>query len=186
MRLLDQPLGAPLVLRIAIGVEEQEGERLGAVAHRLRRRGQKLCLVERDQHPAAPSHALIDLEPHRPANQRLVLAEEQVVGFRPVDAADLVDVAKAPRGEQRAAGAFALQQRIDRNRGAVQEQRGIGERASGVVEGAMHAVDQPGWRRQHLAEPQFAGLAGQHCHVGERAADIGGDPQAIGCETTGC
>ena len=124
--LLHDLLRADLVRRVAVGVQEQDGDRLHAGRDRLARDPAHLLLVERDQHRALRVHPLHDLEAHVAVDQRRVLLEEQVVGLRPVDAADLVDVAEALRGQQRAARALALQDGVDGDRGAVQEQpRGV-------------------------------------------------------------
>ena len=80
------------------------------------------CFVERRLDLAVGQHALLDLEAQRALDQRLVLLEEQIVGVRPVDAADLVDVAKAFGDEQRGLGAGALEDGVDGDGRAVQEQ----------------------------------------------------------------
>jgi hypothetical protein len=82
----------------------------------------KMVLVELDEDAALGIDALAQLEAQRPLDQRLVLAKEQIVGFRPVHPADLVDVAEPLRDEERRARAGALQHGIDRDRGAVQEE----------------------------------------------------------------
>ncbi len=64
----------------------------------------------------------LHLEAQRALDQRLVLLEEEIVGIGPVDAADLVDVAKALGDEQRGLGAGALEDGIDGDGRAVQEQ----------------------------------------------------------------
>ena len=139
-----------------------------------------LLLVERDQHRALRVHPLHDLEAHVAVDQRRVLLEEQVVGLRPVDAADLVDVAEALRGQQRAARAGALQDGVDRDRGAVQEQpRGVEARA-GLADAVLDAGDQPLRRGQRLAEAERAGRLVERGDVGERAADVGGQADRRG------
>ena len=54
-----------------------------------------LGVVERLVDLAVGQHALVHFEAQRPLDQRHVLLEEQIIGVRPIDAADLVDVAKA-------------------------------------------------------------------------------------------
>ena len=65
---------------------------------------------------------LANLETQRSFDQRLVLFEEKIIGFRTVDAADLIDVAKALGDQQRAAGAFALEDGVDGDRGTVEQE----------------------------------------------------------------
>ena len=141
---------------------------------RVPRHRQHLLLVERDQHRALRVHPLHDLEAQIAVDQRRVLVEEQVVGLRPVDAADLVDVAEALRGEQRAFRAAALQDGVDRDRGAVQEHPRRREARAGLADAALDAGDEPLRRGQRLAEPERAGGLVERRHVGEGAADVGG------------
>jgi hypothetical protein len=85
-----------------------------------------------------------------------VLVEEQVVGVGPVHAADLVDVAEALGDQQRGVGARALQQRVDRDGRAVQEQVAVAQVDVGAVQGGLDAVDQRAVGGQRLAEQQLA------------------------------
>ena len=96
-------LGALLVHRIAVGMQEQDRNGLYALRHRLLHGRANLRVVELDQHGALRVDPLHDLEAQSRLDQRLVLAEAEIVGLRPVDAADLVDVAEALGGEQCAA-----------------------------------------------------------------------------------
>ena len=66
-------------------------EQLHALADRVEYGGAHLILVELDQHPAVRVHALADLVAQVALDQRLVAAEEKIVGFRAIDPADLVD-----------------------------------------------------------------------------------------------
>ncbi len=115
---------------------------LTAVAER---RLENLLLVERDQHLALGVHALRHLEAQVALDQRLVLLEEQIVGVGPVDAADLVDVAEAlASSAARSRGAGALQDGVDRDRRAVQEQLRRGEaRCRPCATPLLDAGDEP-------------------------------------------
>ena len=53
------------------------------------------------------------LKPQGAFDQRFMLLKEQIVCIRPVDATDLVYVAKALGYEQRSSGAGAFEHRID-------------------------------------------------------------------------
>jgi hypothetical protein len=106
--------------------------------------------------------------------------KEQIVGFRAVDAADLVDVAKALRGEQRASGAGALQDGVDGDRRAVQKQSRIGEGRSGLANAGGNAIDQARRRRERLAEAEFAGPLVERGNVGECAPYIRRQADSIG------
>ena len=138
-----------------------------------------LGLVERPVDLAVGQHPLLDLEAQRPLDQRHMLAEEQIVGVRPVDAADLVDVAKAFGDDERGAGAGALQHRIDGDRRAVQEQAGRRRsRLPAFSTPALMPSTSRLRRRERLAERQRAGAVVEHRDVGEGAADIGREPDA--------
>src|SRR3989442_1080019 len=78
-----------------------------------------LVLGERNEDLALRVHALANLVAQVALDQGLVAAEEKVVGLRPVDPADLVDVAKSSCGEQRTARARALEDGIDGDGGAM-------------------------------------------------------------------
>ena len=73
----------------------------------------------------------------RALDQRLMLLEKQIVRVRPVDPADLVDVAETLGGDQRGLGAGAFQQGVDRDGRAVKEQRRRGEVAAGLVDASV-------------------------------------------------
>ena len=66
-------------------------------------------------HLAGAEHSFGDLDGEMARHQRLVALEQQIIGFRPVAAADGVDVAGAFGDDQRRFGALALDQRIDRD-----------------------------------------------------------------------
>ena len=165
-------LDALLVGRIGVGMEKQDGDRLNALPDRVGDDAADLVLIERDQHGALGVDALADLVAQIPRDQRLVPLEEQVVGFRAVDAADLVDVAEALGGQQGAARAGALQERVDGDRGSVEEELGRLEMRAGLGDAVLDAVDQPQRRRQRLAEPQLAGRLVEGRDVREGPAHI--------------
>src|SRR5215467_13710147 len=110
-----------LVRGVAVGMQEQDGDRLYALPHRVGHGGAHLILVELDQHLAVRVHALADLVAQVALDQWLVAAKEEVVGFWPIDAADLVDIAEALRGEERARRSRPLQNGVDRNGRAVKK-----------------------------------------------------------------
>ena len=175
MVLLQDRLGARLVRRAGVAVDEQDRGSFDAALVEFRAERRDLRFVERLLDLAVGKHALLDLEAQRALDQRRVLLEEQIIGVRAVDAPDLVDVAKAFGDQQRGFRAGALEDRVDRHRRAMQEQAGRAIVAAGLLDPAVDAVDQPLWRRQRLAEGQRAGLVVEHRNVGEGAADIGGE-----------
>ncbi len=168
-------LGARLVCRIGVTVDEHDGDGVHAETRHLVAQALDLGLVERDQNVAVGAHALPGLEAQRALDQRHVLLEEQVVGVGPVDAADLVDVAESLGGDQRGLRTRTFEDGVDRDRRAVKEQVCRLVIAAGFLDAIADAVDQPLWCRQRLAKGELAALVVKHRDVGERAADIGSE-----------
>jgi hypothetical protein len=178
MARLQNHLGARLVIGPGVAIEEQDGAGLDAEPAQLLAQPGNLALVERPVDLAVGQHPLLDFEPQCPLDQRHVLLKEQVVGVRPVDAADLVDVAKSFGDHERGAGAGSLQHRVDRDRRAVQEQARRREVAARLGDACVDAVDQPVRRRQRLAEDKLAGPVIEDRDVRKRPPDIGRKPHA--------
>ena len=175
---LDQLLGAHLVTGIAVAVEEQDRDRFDAEAVELRREGRNFGLVERDVDVAVGQDSLPRLEAQRALDQRLVFLEEQVVGIRPVDAADFVDVPKAFGDDEGGLGTSAFQNSVDGHRRAMEEQPGVRIGGSRMGDGSRDSLNQMMWRRQRLAELDVPGRGIERRHIREGAADVGGEPQA--------
>ena len=97
---LQNCLGAPLVIGVGIAVEEEDGGRFDAKPLKLLAERRDFGVVERRIDLAVGQHAFLHFEAQRPLDQRHVLLKEQVIGIRPVDAADLINVAKAFGDEQ--------------------------------------------------------------------------------------
>ncbi len=175
---LQDRFGARLVPALGVAVEEQDRGRLDAASLQQAPEARDLILVERRLDLAVGEHAFFDLEAQRALDQRFVLLEEQIVRIGPVDPADLVDVAEAVGDEQRSPRALALQDGVDRDGRAMQEQPGRAVVAPGLGDARIDALDQPLRRRQHFAEAELAGAIVEHGNVGEGAADVGGETKA--------
>jgi hypothetical protein len=178
MALLDDRFHALLVRGIAVGVQEQDGDRLYALPHRVGHGGAHLILIELDQHLAVRVHALADLVAQVALDQWLVAAKEEVVGFRPIDAADLVDVAKALGGKERARRPRPLQNGVDRNGGTVKEKPRAGELRAGLRHPTLHAGDEPRRSCERLSEAELPGDLVEGGHVGEGPAHVGRQPNS--------
>jgi hypothetical protein len=144
---LQDRLGARFMVALGVAVEKQDRGRLHAEPREHAAERLDLLLVERSLDFAVGQHALLDLEAQRPLDQRLVLVEEQIVGIRPVDAADLVDVAEALGDEERGLGALALQDGIDGDGGAVEKQSSGLVIAARLLNPGVDPLDQPLRRR---------------------------------------
>ena len=103
MVLFQNRLGALFVIGIRIAIQKQDGGGFDAELFELLAERRDFVFIQRRIDLAVGQHALVDLEAQRPLDQRHVLLEKQIVGVGPVDAADLVDVAKALGDEQRRA-----------------------------------------------------------------------------------
>ena len=81
MALLDESLRhrPPLMRGVAVGVQEQDGDRLHPLLDSIGDGGAHLLLVERDQHLALRVDTLADLVAQVALDQRLMPAEEQIV-----------------------------------------------------------------------------------------------------------
>ena len=173
MVLLQDRLRACFVVVPGIAVEKQDRSRLHAKPIQHAAEARDLRVVERCLDFAVGQHPLLDLEPQRPLDQRLVLAEIQIVRVRPVDAPDLVDVAETLGNKECGLGAFALQNGIDGDGRAMEKQPGGLVAAAGLFDPGIDAFDQTVRCRQRLAECQLAGSLVEDRDVGEGAADIG-------------
>ena len=178
MAFLDDLFHALLVRVVAVGMQEQDGDRLYALPHRVGHGGAHLIFIELDQHLAMRIHALADLVAQVALDQWLVAAKEEVVGFRPIDAADLVDVAEALRGEERGRRPRPLQNGVDRNGGAVKEKTRAGELRAGLNNPTLHAGDEPRRRCERLSEAKLPGRLVEGGHVGEGPAHVGRQPNS--------
>src|SRR5262249_49180266 len=137
-----------------------------------------LFLVELDQHLAVRVHALADFVAQVALDQRLVAAEEEIVGLRPIDAADLVDVAEALGGEERAWRACALQNGVDRDGPTVKEQARAGKPRAGLRTPILHAGAEARGGRERLSEAKLAGRLVEGGDIGEGPAHVGRQPNS--------
>ncbi len=154
-------------------MQKQDGDRLRAPRNGIGQGCAHLGLIELDQHLALGVDALAHLVAQIALDQRRVPPEEQIVRLRPVDAADLVDVAETLRGDERAVRAGALENGVDRDGGAVQEQRRRAKAQAGLAHAGLDPGDQRRRRGQRLAELERAGRLVEGGNIGEGAADIG-------------
>ena len=170
-------LGALFMIGVGVAVEKQNSAGLDAEFLQLDAKRRDLLIVERGVDLAVREHPLVDFETQRPFDQRHMLAEKQVIGVRPVDASDLVDVAETLGDQQRRARTGALQHRVNGNRGAVQKQRRRTIVAASLGDARGNTFDQMRRRRQRLAEGQLPGFFVKDGNIRKGTADIRGKPQ---------
>jgi hypothetical protein len=169
------------VRRVAIRVQEQDRHRFDAVLHRLGDDVAHLIFVDRDQHPALGIHPLTNFVASRPLDQWNMALEEEVIGFRPVDPTDLIDVAKSLCRQQDGPRAAAFEDRVDRNGRAMQKKLRFGKARSRLADTRGDTVDQTARGRERFAEPQGTRGLVVHGDIGERAADIRRQPCLMFC-----
>ena len=164
---------APLVLGIDVGVQQAHRDRLAAERVDLADRRVDGGLVERLEHLAARQHALADFQGQVAVDQRLRPVEEEIEGFDAVGAADGVDVAETGGGQQRGAGALALQHGVDGDGRAMQDFVDDGGLAVGELDAGGDAAGRVRRNRRCFRGHDLAvDIADQ---VGERASDIHAD-----------
>ena len=178
---------AALMARVAVSVQEHHRHRRNALLRQVLGQSQHLGFFQGDVDLAGGQHALRDLKAQIALDQRRVLAVAQVEGVGPVDAPDLIDVAKAAGGDQRGWRAAALEHGVDRHRRAVQEEVSLREGHASFVQAGEDAVDQLAWGAQGFAQKQAPLAFVEGGDIGEGAADVGGGAQAcMGAHASGC
>ncbi len=165
----------PLVIRVGMGMQKahrhrldlERAQRVHDLAHLVRH--------QRDHDLAAGPDPFRDLEAQMARHQRRRLLPQRIVEPRHADPAQLQHVAKAAGGQQRAARALALQDRVGGDGAAMQhgiEAGGIERQLAGELRHALHDRRSIVVRsRGQLVAGHQAGV-GDEGHVGERAADI--------------
>ncbi len=176
---LDFGLQADFVVRVGIGVQQADGDRLYALGAEQRQRLVERGKVQRRDLVAVIIHPLDDLAAEIALHERGRLLVSEIEEVRPVTAADLDGIAKALGGDQPDLGALALGQRVDDDRGAMGEEIDRADIDLGLfqnVENALFKIRRRGvgFFRAHGLDAGFkVGL--EIDEVGEGAADIGRD-----------
>ena len=179
-----QPLGErvadrPLVRRVRVGVQQDDGDRLGL--ERRDRVGEPLRVLERAQH-AVGAHALGRGHAPLGRDERRRPRGAQAVEVGARLAAELDDVGEALGGDEHGARAAALEQRVGRDGHAVREDLDVGGARAGALEHGLHrgehALGLVGGRRRRLGGDQPP--AGDEDGVGERPADVDAEEHVSG------
>ncbi len=171
---------AALVLRIAVGVDEQDRHRPDAVRLRLLQRRAHRGEIGLPLERAVGAHAFVDLDDALEQHFRLDDLPGENFWARLV--ADLQRIAKTPRGDEDGALALALQQRVGGDRGAhlhradATGRDGLAGFEAEEIADALHggvAVGLGVFRQQLVGGQPAVRMAADH--VGEGAAAI--DPE---------
>jgi len=131
-----------LVVRIAVGMQEQDRDRLDLLALEPLRYGFEFIFIEILKHAPCCVDALVNFDPQCTLDQWPVLAEEQIVRFRAVHSTDLIDVAEPTCGNEGGVRTLALEQCVDGHRCAMQEQPRRSELGTGLADRGTHALDE--------------------------------------------
>ncbi len=161
--------------RVAVAVDEADHDGLDALLAKLLRGLRDLVLVERRQDLAAGPDPLGDDLAVAAPDERAILPGHLLVDrvvLGPLVPRDVEDVAVAAGRDEPDRGAVVLEERVRRDRRAVEERVDCGR----VAVGGAHSLDQTlggvGGGRGHLVDPDLGGLRVRDDDVGERPADV--------------
>ena len=171
-----------LVGGVGVAVQEADGDRLDALVAQLGDQPGHRLGIRRLVRRSVGVRALVDFEPQVARHERRGQLQKQVVELVAMLARDLVGIAEAARREQCGAGAFALDDGVGDQRGAVDDAVHVGGLGLAALERlAQHLGDghrRIGRRGQDLADGEVAGRVVDQDQVGEGAADVDADPVA--------
>ncbi len=171
----DHVAGGALVGGIDVGVQEADRHRLDALGRQHAASFRDAGAIERHVHLTRRQHALVHLTGEMARHQRPMTMEQQIVGLRPVAAADDVHVAGAAGDDQAGLGALAFDQRVDGDGRAVDQLVDGGGGEAALADAVDDALHQLGRRGQALGLDEPAGGIIEPDQVGEGASDIDGD-----------
>ena len=171
----------PLVGRVDVGVEEADGDRLRPHGLDVAGEGVEVGLGRRREDPPIGRGPLHELERPVPGHRGLRELDLQVVHVVPVLVADEQGVAEAARRHERRPARPSLDQRVGDERGGVDDggrdlarpHAGLGQQRGHA---AAHALQRRGRGRQRLVDHDPSRRGVQQDDVGERAADVHGEP----------
>ncbi len=161
---------------VDIGMQQADRERLHALVDEGRDHAPGLALVERSQHAALGQQPLGDFAAEMSRHERGRRVDEQVVHVVAALGADLERVAEACGRQQRRAGALSLDQRIGRERGAVDDGANGALGHPGVAQQRLHtlldALRRILRRRQDLPDTHGARRLVDDDEIRERPSDV--------------
>ena len=169
----------PLMHRVAVGVEKDDGDGLHPPGPAVFRDGRDLGLGQRTYHASIRSDSLGDLEPEGAGHEGVRRAGSEIVEVRPVAAPDLQHISEPARGDQRSAHALALENGVDDGGTAMHEEAGVTRLDAGGGH-LVNDVDDPlGMimrRGEALGGEERARCLVETHEIGEGAANVGRDP----------
>ena len=166
------PADFDLMARVGVGVQQADRDRLDPLLGERPGAGFHLGPVQRREHVPAGLHALVDLEGQAARDQRAGPVEKEVVGFRPIAAADDVNIARPARHQQRGLRPGPLDERVDRDRRAVDQQSNRVDIEPALADAIDDAPGEIVRRGQAFRVEVPAARRVEPDQVGERTADI--------------
>ena len=109
-----------------------------------------------------------------------MLAVPQIERIGTVDPPDFIDVTKPLGGDECHARARALEHGVDGDGGAVQKKIGFRQMRTGLGDPGIDAIHEARRRGQGLAKQQLTRAFVKRSHIGEGAANVGGNAKACG------
>jgi hypothetical protein len=180
-RLPEDGFDAVLVFRIGVAVHQPYGDCGDALFGEGASSGMDIFFAKPDQHAAVGGHALTDFQPQPARHERRRSAHEYVRLFKPMLVCHFQGISKALGAQQADFRAFALDQRIGRQRGPVNDQVDIARLYAGLVQCERHAFQEPELGLpgggQHFADGPLSAVFQDH--VGESPADVDGQADSV-------
>jgi hypothetical protein len=174
----NDPRGSLLVTGIAVREQKDDRHRLDAVGEKLPGGGAHGRLVERHEHLAGRGQPLRDLVGAAARHQRLRAPVEHVVHLQEVAATDLEDIAKPLGRDEARARPLVLEERVDPDRGPVDDEPTVRQLHSGLIDAAKDALEKLARRAEGLGGHHGARGLVERDEVCERAADVDADPES--------
>ena len=176
---------APLVVRVGVPVNEPHGDGLDPVLIQNRQQRAHRILVERHQHAPVPVHALGDGQTHAALHKGLRPVDADVVLLEAVLARHFEGVAMSRCDDQSRARPSALDDRVGRQRGPVDDQPHLRGRHARDLQHLVHTRQDPLFGGRGRSK-YLGGDRGPAClegHIGKGASDVDGQAHAARART---
>ena len=171
--------------RVAIGVQEADGDGFHPIVHQGFGGGPHVIQVQLGDNFAVTVQPFRHLQPAAARHQRGGILQKQIVNIVALLGTHFQNVAETARGDQAKPGAFAFNQRVGHQGGAVHNLPNIGQRQPGGGDDLPQPFQRANRRVRRGGEafmqPDIVAFGIEQDEVGERAANIETDTVAWGC-----
>ena len=131
-------------------MDQTDRDRLDTLLADALEHGPEARVVKRRLHRAVPAQTFDDLHDVAPRDESRRLVVAQRVELLPVVARNRVRVAQPPGHDQQHAGALALEERVQANGRAVDDELDLARRGNELAQAVEHAAGGVGGCRQNL------------------------------------